>query len=105
MGVDKSKLVDMLSSDTGIITLQVVEDQLNRAKALNSEIIANAKLIEDAKVPLKYFFLNLRSPFPCGKIINLRTEKKWKKNQRKKCAEMFTKLKISGVVKSGCYLY
>jgi hypothetical protein len=28
---------------------RVVEDQLNRAKALNSEIIANGKLIEDAK--------------------------------------------------------
>ncbi len=53
MGVSKSKLVDMLSSDTGILTLQVVEDQLNRAKALNSEIIANAKLIEDAKVQEK----------------------------------------------------
>jgi hypothetical protein len=43
-------VVDMLSCNTVIITLQVVEDQLNRAKALNSEIIANAKLIEDAKV-------------------------------------------------------
>ncbi len=50
MGMSKSKLVYMRSSDTVIITLQVVEDQLNRAKALNSEIIANAKLIEDAKV-------------------------------------------------------
>jgi hypothetical protein len=48
--MSKSKLVYMRSSDTVIITLQVVEDQLNRAKALNSEIIANAKLIEDAKV-------------------------------------------------------
>lgn len=28
---------------------KVVEDQLNRAKALNNEIIVNAKLIEDAK--------------------------------------------------------
>ncbi|XP_023339655.1 dystonin isoform X13 [Eurytemora carolleeae] len=28
---------------------RVVEDQLNRAKALNNEIIANAKLIDDAK--------------------------------------------------------
>jgi hypothetical protein len=53
---------------------------------------------------LKYFFLNLRSPFPCGKIINLRTDKKWK-NKRKKCAEMFSELKIRGVVKSGCYFY
>jgi hypothetical protein len=54
--MSKIKLVDMRSSDSGIVTLQVVEDQLNRAKALNSEIIANAKLIEDAKVQYKYSF-------------------------------------------------
>ena len=28
---------------------RVVEDQLNRAKALNNEIIANRRLIDDAK--------------------------------------------------------
>jgi chromosome segregation ATPase len=48
LGATEPKVSKMVSEPIGAEP-KVVEDQLNRARALNNEIIANGKLIEDAK--------------------------------------------------------
>ena len=48
LGATEPKVSKLVSEPIGAEP-KVVEDQLNRARALNNEIIANGKLIEDAK--------------------------------------------------------